>query len=60
MGTVKKQGTVASGVRRAKEFRQVFGRFDLENYKPSRQVKEQQKKEIIMPKHSHGLWKEEE
>ena len=58
-GTVKKQGTVRQ-VYESEEFRQVFGRFDLENYKPSRQVKEQQKKEIIMPKHSHGLWKEEE
>ena len=58
-GTVKKQGTVRQ-VYESEEFRQVFGRFDLENYKPSRQVKEQQKKEITMPKHSHGLWKEEE
>ncbi len=58
-GTVKKQGTVRQ-VYESEEFHQVFGRFDLENYKPSRQVKEQQEKEIAMPKHSHGLWKEEE
>ena len=58
-GTVKKQGTVRQ-VYESEEFQQVFGRFDLENYKPSRQVKEQQEKEIAMPKHSHGLWKEEE
>lgn len=58
-GTVKKQGTVRQ-VYESEEFRQVFGRFDLENYKPSRQVKEQQEKKITMPKHSYGLWKEEE
>lgn len=58
-GTVKKQGTVRQ-VYESEEFQQVFGRFDLGNYKPSRQVKEQQEKEIAMPKHSHGLWKEEE
>ena len=58
-GTVKKQGTVRQ-VYESEEFQQVFGKFDLENYKPSRQVKEQQEKEIAMPKHSHGLWKEEE
>ena len=58
-GTVKKQGTVRQ-VYESEEFQEVFGRFDLENYKPSRQVKEQQKKEITMPKHNHDLWKEEE
>ena len=58
-GTVKKQGTVRQ-VYESEEFQQVFGRFDLENYKPSRQMKEQKEKEIAMPKHSHGLWKEEE
>lgn len=58
-GTVKKQGTVRQ-VYESEEFQQVFGRFDLENFKPSRQAKEQQEKEIAMPKHSHGLWKEEE
>ena len=58
-GTVKKQGSVRQ-VYESIEFQQVFGKFDLENYKPSRQVKEQQEKEITMPKQSHGLWKEEE
>lgn len=57
-GTVKKQGTVRQ-VYESEEFQEVFGKFDLENYKPSRQVKEQQEKEIAMPKHNHGLWKEE-
>lgn len=57
-GTVKKQGTVRQ-VYESEEFQEVFGKFDLENYKPSRQVKEQNEKEIAMPKHNHGLWKEE-
>ena len=50
-GTVKKQGTVRQ-VYESEEFQEVFGKFDLENYKPSRQVKEQKEKEIAMPKHS--------
>ena len=58
-GTVKKQGTVRQ-VYESEEFQKVFGRFDLENYKPSRQAKEQKEKEMAMPKHNHGLWKEEE
>ena len=58
-GTVKKQGTVRQ-VYESEEFQEVFGKFDLENYKPSRQVKEQNEKEIAMPKHNHGLWKEED
>lgn len=57
-GTVKKQGTVRQ-VYESEEFQEVFGKFDLENYKPSRQVKEQKEKEIAMPKHNHGLWKED-
>lgn len=57
-GTVKKQGTVRQ-VYESEEFQEVFGKFDLKNYKPSRQVKEQNEKEIAMPKHNHGLWKEE-
>ena len=43
----------------SEEFQEVFGKFDLENYKPSRQVKEQKEKEIAMPKHNHSLWKED-
>ena len=58
-GTVKKQGTVRQ-VYESEEFHKVFGHFDLENYKPSRQVKEQQTQNVAMPKHNHGLWKEEE
>lgn len=57
-GTVKKQGTVRQ-VYESEEFQEVFGKFDLENYKPSRQVKEQKEKEIAMPKHNHSLWKED-
>ena len=57
-GTVKKQGTVRQ-VYESEEFQEVFGKFDLENYKPSRQAKEQKEKEITMPKHNHGLWKED-
>ena len=57
-GTVKKQGTVRQ-VYESEEFQEVFGKFDLENYKPSRQAKEQKDKEITMPKHNHGLWKED-
>lgn len=57
-GTVKKQGTVRQ-VYESEEFQKVFGKFDLENYKPSRQVKEQKEKEIAMPKHNHSLWKED-
>ncbi len=57
-GTVKKQGTVRQ-VYESEEFQEVFGKFDLENYKPSRQAKEQKEKEIAMPKHNHGLWKED-
>lgn len=58
-GTVKKQGTVRQ-VYESEEFHQVFGKFDLENYKPSRQVREQQDQNVTMPKHKHGLWKEED
>lgn len=57
-GTVKKQGTVRQ-VYESEEFQEVFGKFDLENYKPSRQAKEKKEKEITMPKHNHGLWKED-
>ena len=57
-GTVKKQGTVRQ-VYESEEFQEIFGKFDLENYKPSRQVKEQKEKEIAMPKHNHSLWKED-
>ena len=57
-GTVKKQGTVRQ-VYESEEFQEVFGKFDLENYKPSRKVKEQKEKEIAMPKHNHSLWKED-
>ena len=57
-GTVKKQGTVRQ-VYESEEFQEVFGKFDLENYKPSRQVKEQKEKEIAMPKRNHSLWKED-
>lgn len=57
-GTVKKQGTVRQ-VYESAEFQEIFGKFDLENYKPSRQVKEQKEKEIAMPKHNHSLWKED-
>ena len=57
-GTVKKQGTVRQ-VYESEEFQEVFGKFDLENYKPSRQVKGQKEKEIAMPKHNHSLWKED-
>lgn len=57
-GTVKKQGTVRQ-VYESEEFQEVFGKFDLENYKPSRQAKEQKEKEITMPKHNHSLWKED-
>lgn len=57
-GTVKKQGIVRQ-VYESEEFQEVFGKFDLENYKPSRQAKEQKEKEITMPKHNHGLWKED-
>ena len=57
-GTVKKQGTVRQ-VYESAEFQEIFGKFDLENYKPSRQVKGQKEKEIAMPKHNHSLWKED-
>ena len=57
-GTILKQGSVRQ-VYESPEFHRIFGGFDLENYKPNRQ-KEKKDSDIQMPKHSHGLWKEEE
>lgn len=56
-GTVLKQGTVQQ-VYESPEFERVFGGFDLENYKPHRKT-EHGKEKIPMPKHVHGMWKEE-
>lgn len=57
-GTVLKQGDVRQ-VYESPEFYQVFGGFDLENYKPRRQ-REKSDDRIRMPRHEHGMWKEEE
>lgn len=56
-GTVKKQGTVRQ-VYESEEFREVFGGFDLENYKPRRESSPHPG-EISARKHPRGIWKEE-
>lgn len=56
-GTVKKQGTVRQ-VYESEEFREVFGGFDLENYKPRRESSPHPGS-IPARKHPRGIWKEE-
>lgn len=57
-GTVLKQGSVRQ-VYESEEFYRVFGGFDLENYKPQRK-RENGDDKIRIPRHVHGMWKEEE
>lgn len=57
-GTVLKQGTVRQ-VYESREFREVFGGFDLENYK-SRRIPADREQELAMPRHVRGIWKPDE